>query len=279
MEQKEGDVQKYVFRIVGLSRSGNHAIINWIINQLQGDYLFLNCTEPKYNPYDTARPLDKEGYTYRTNLYNFELNREKKGNFSKKKYLLFSHEDCFLGSLNKKEERKKIAGWVGSSEVQKDILIIRDPFNLFASRAKAGLLLGNIADHTTRPISEKVLCRIYKQHAREFLGENNNLRNKVIINFNTWSSNENYRLKVAKALNIPFSDAGYREVTTVAGGSSFDGTNLSGMAHKMKVNERWKNYAKDDNYWSLFDQELLEFSRKIFGNTPPAQFFEERNRK
>ncbi|MDT0676619.1 hypothetical protein [Autumnicola musiva] len=269
---REKTNQNAEFRIIGLSRSGNHAIINWIINQLNGKYCFLNCTEPKYNPFLTARPLTEEGEVYQTNIENFDLEKERQGNFTSKDYLLYNHEDCFLGPLEKtNKSQHKI--WVGNSLHQRNIIILRDPFNLFASRIKSGLLRGHYPGHGGKPISILTLQRIYKQHAREFLN-GKYLKNKVLINYNSWTSSSQYRRQIAQDLEISFSDEGFNEVTEVAGGSSFDGTSFSGKAQKMNLHDRWKKFAEDKEYWAMFDSEMIELTKKIFGNIPPVAFAE-----
>lgn len=268
-------INRNELRIVGLSRSGNHAVINWIISQLQGSYCFLNCTEPKHNPFLTARPWNDKEEVFQTNISDFNLQKEQVGEFSEKNHLLYSHEDCFLGSLNKKSFLDNRKQWIGPSELQRDILIVRDPFNLFASRIKSGLILGHYTHHGTRPISTLTLKRIYKQHAGEFLGRRKAMKNKVGINFNVWASKKEYRWQIAEKLNIPFTDVGFTEVPGVAGGSSFDGTRLSGQAHKMNLNDRWKKFASDESFWELFDPEIVELSIEIFGETAPASYYRE----
>lgn len=255
-----------------MSRSGNHAIINWIIDQLNGRFCFLNCAEPKFNPFCTARPLGAGGKTYETNIPEFDLQQERQGDFSEKDYLLYSYEDCFLGTLNHTTFRNNRKKWVGRSEENKNLLILRDPFNLFASRIKSNLLLGH---HTygTKPISPLTLKRIYKQHAREFLGEKNYIANKKSVNFNNWASDAEYRKSIMNRLKIPFSDKGFKKVSKVAGGSSFDGVKLSGSANKMQVHSRWKEFASDDSYWELFDDELIRLTGKIFGEIPPLEYY------
>ncbi|MDT0644190.1 hypothetical protein RM553_15240 [Zunongwangia sp. F363] len=265
--------QKAEFRVVGLSRSGNHAIINWILNQINGRYCYLNCTEPKHNPFLTARPLSEEGKVYQTNIPDFNLKQEQAGEFSQKDYLLYNHEDCFLGPLQKTEKKGINENWLGASREKRNVLILRDPFNLFASRIKAGLLRGHYPGHGAKPISVQTLQRIYKQHAREFLN-NKYLKNKVLINYNSWTSSASYRKEVAEKLGISFSDEGLREVTKVAGGSSFDGTRFSGEAHKMNLHDRWKKFAEDKEYWEMFDPEMINLTVKIFGRIPPVAFAE-----
>lgn len=266
-------VQKNEFRIAGMSRSGNHAIINWIIRQINGQYLFLNCAEPKFNPYLSARPLDHMGKVYQTNINDFDLQKEQERIFSSKDYLLYNYEDCFLGPLNNKTQKAERKDWVGLSECKKDILILRDPFNMYASRLKAGFIRGHSRQHRKGLNTDSTLRRIYKQHAREFISEKNYLKNKVCVKFNSWSTDKDYRKNVAAQLNIPFTDEGFKEVSSVAGGSSFDGIDHSGKASKMEVNSRWKKFADDEEYWSFFDSELIELTRIIFGEIPPVEFY------
>lgn len=77
------------------------------------------------------------------------------------------------------------------------------------------------------------------------LGDKNYLRNKIIISYNLWEESKDYREMLSKQLAIPFTDKEFREVTEVAGGSSFDGIRFSGESHKMNINDRWKKYATD----------------------------------
>lgn len=265
-------MNKREFKFVGMSRSGNHAIINWVIQQLKGRYCFLNCVEPKYNPFLTARPLREGGKTYKTNIPSFDLQQERSGRLTDKDYLLYSYEDCFLGSVTHEIFNKNREDWLGKTTEHKTLLILRDPFNLFASRIKTGILLGHYSPGA-KPISIYNLKRIYKQHCKEFLGEKIHLENKIPVNYNRWIENKEYRKSIAEKLNISFTDEGFKEVSKVAGGSSFDRTKYAGNAHKMDLGSRWENYVDDKQYWELFDDELVDFTIKIFGEIPPVKYF------
>lgn len=248
-----------------MSRSGNHSIINWMIRQMEGTYCYLNCAEPKMNPFDTARPLSEEGFTYQTNIPEFRLDEEQKGRFSQKDHLLVSYEDCFLGPLAHPVYEQNHDGWVGSSAERVDVLVLRDPLNLLASRKKAGLLNGHYTHHGSRPISDTVLKKIYKQHARQFAGEKKYLKNKLVtVSYNRWVTDKSYRQAIAEQLGLHFSDAGINEVMEVAGGSSFDGTSFHQAAQKMDVLNRWVHYMDDQQYLQLLDLELMKTGKVLF---------------
>jgi hypothetical protein len=134
----DGYVNGTELRIVGMSRSGNHAIINWIIRQAAGRLCFLNCAEPKSNPFASARRL-VHGAPYIVNYDGFDIAAERRGILSRKAYLLHSYEDCFLGTVNSRSFAVCHEAWVGASCRRVDVLILRDPFNLFASRRKANI--------------------------------------------------------------------------------------------------------------------------------------------
>lgn len=253
-------------RVVGMSRSGNHAIINWILRQSPGRTCFLNCVEPKTNPFATARPLgDKRGVV--VNYRGFDLEAEAEGDLSAKDLLLYSYEDVFLGMVASPLFRKYHDEWIGGSAETLDVLILRDPFNLFASRFRSGLYRHGHGEPPS--VTNRTAIRIWKQHAREFAGIRTYLdRPKVAISFNQWASDSGYRHLIARQLGLDFTDAGVDDVAATAGGSSFDGTRYDGKAGEMDVFGRWRHYAGESDLWRHFDDEVHELSDGIFGHLP-----------
>ena len=240
---------------MGMSRSGNHAILNWILRQTEGDACFLNCAEGKCNPFATARALH-HGLPYSSNHGEFDWERERAGDFAPKQWLIHSYEDAFLGYVCHRDFEEQHDSWVGASQWRYDVLILRDVFNLFASRYQAGLAV----------VSARTALRIWKQHAREFLGQSRYLKQaRVLINYNRWVSERAYRQGVAAQLGLTFTDAGIHCVQGTGGGSSFDGLHYDGRAGQMRVLERWRVYAEDRAFWRLFDAEAIALARQIFG--------------
>jgi hypothetical protein len=245
--------------VIGMSRSGNHAIIGWIMAQAKGRVLFLNCVQGKYNPFLTARPLKDDDGAIAT--YPVDLEKERRRRFSRKDLLIYSHEDHFLGHACSDLFEYYHDGFVGKSKRRLDVLILRDPFNLFASRLRSGY--GEVPHATA--------LRMWKQHAREFLGLTRRLKHgPVLILYNRWVLDRAYRQELAEALGLRFSDAGVNRVAACAGGSSFDGLSQDGRAQKMKVFERWRHYAGERRYRELFDAEVFSLSERIFGRIVPA---------
>ena len=247
-------------RTIGLSRSGTHAICQWIMAQAEGRLCYLNCTEGKANPYQTARPM-ASGWPYEVNYSEFDIEAEQAGRFSQKDYLIFGHEDSFLGHACSPQYERQHDQWVGESAERYDVLILRDPFNLFASRLR----------QPHQMVKPKTAVRIWKQHARQFLQRPDRLRHTpVLINYNQWFTDVDYRRQVAQQMGLRFTDEGRDRVPTVFGGSSFDGLQYDGRASQMKVLERWRYWIDDEAYTSLFDEELLSLSEALFGSMPAA---------
>lgn len=250
-------------RLVGMSRSGNHALVNWILAQTSGRACFLNCAEPGSNPFRSARPLD-DGAVCHASYPEFDLEREREGHFTFKKLLLYSHEDCFLGYVRKTDDEFLHDQWHGPSRRRVDVLLLRDPFNLFASRIKT----------TNQQESQRTALRIWKQHAREYLGQRTLLRDdRLLVSYNRWVADAAYRRSIAEALGLDFSDAGRQDVPRVAAGSSFDGRAFHGRAADMNVTERWRWLEHSPLLPELFDRQTLELADRIFGPVCSEAFY------
>lgn len=186
--------------------------------------------------------------------------------FSRKDWLIYSYENCFLGTVCSTEFRRRRQDWLGPSERRTDLLVLRDPFNLFASRIRwSRTIRQRYPEHPLRN-SLSTTRRIWKQHAREALRERQHLsRDRVLVRFNRWATDRAYRRDLAHRLGLDFTDAGIEHVPGVAGGSSFDGRGYDGRARDMPVLERWRLLADDPEYVDCFDQETVELSERLFG--------------
>lgn len=249
-------------RVIGLRRTGNHALINWIAQQQNGVVWCLNNLPVDENPY-------RHRYEYPEKsdpLWQVErLLPEAQGHFTAKDCLIYSYEDYPLESIVSKKYEKKHDMYVGKSLKRYDLLIIRDPFNLIASRLKSGKI--DVKTET------KDMVDLWIDYAKEFLGETEYLnQSKICLNYNEWFQNVEYRKEIANQLELEFSDRGKDEVSYHGGGSSFDRRKLEGKATQMDVLNRWKHFCDDPNYRQLLNnQQLIEYSERIFGQIPGTE--------
>ncbi|MDF2095361.1 hypothetical protein [Aquibaculum arenosum] len=246
-------------RILGLSRSGNHAIIDWILAQLSGRWLFQNCVVPEQDPFAGARPTD-HGACHESNLAGFDPEGVEPGELD---HLLFSQEDCFLrsawGERATEIQESAIEQRLGSIGTRIDLLILRDPYNLFASRRRFNGTL----------LPEATALRVWKQHARAFLGLRTCLSHRFLaVSYNRWCRDPGYRQRLAEQLGLNFTDARVDAVPAVGGGSSFDGQDYHGQASRMAVHKRWRHFADDPRFRRLFDDQTKELAYRTHGPPP-----------
>ena len=248
-------VNQKEIRVVGLKRSGNHAIINWIRKHHHGEVWHLNKIPVKRNPYRFLyEHYPKE-----------KLKQEAKGNFTQKDCLIYSYEDHALEQITDNEFERKSEQYLGKSAIQYDVLILRDPFNLLASRFKKGYIKVKCPDRT--------LVELWISYAQEYLAETHLLtNNKIVVNYNQWFIDVGYRQQLADQLNVKFFDTGFNDVKGQGGGSSFDGIIFRGKAAEMDVLNRWKVFADDPQYQKLINHaELRDYSERIFGHIPGTE--------
>lgn len=238
--------------VAALQRSGHHAIINWIVANSAGPACFLNDCRPKLNPFLTC--AEDEG---------IEL--------AAKNLLIYNYEDRELGELFTLEFMDNRTRWFGKSERSIHVLVMRDPFNNFASKYRWAVN-GTKWTPETEWIT-RALPGLWKSYAKEFVGLTNFMpAPKVFLNYNRWFTDDKYRDEMASRLELVSTDQGLSEVAKWGPntwGDSFDNMDFDGRALEMKVLERWRCFADDPVFKDLFrDSELLSLSEKIFGAIP-----------
>ena len=249
------------------------------MSQCTGNALLLNDAVPNTNPFFTMEEFQhfRSGKALRQIEFwentqvdrrsmHVNLYREILEYFPIVEYLLFSYEDKYFSDIVTTNFEINHDHWLGESKRRLDLLIIKDPFNFFASRLKKWSTLTGIQNPDE-------LVRLWKTYANEFLGVTNYLDNeKICISYNDWFTSKTYREVLAKKIGIIFTDKGIDQVSSIGGGSSFDGMKYQGQARNMRVLERWRNYAENEVFRSFFmDGELLELSHCIFGEIPGTE--------
>ncbi len=276
-------------RFFGIRRSGNHAVIGWIFDNYPGVVIHCNDINQKYckkineinqiDPYICFGNIHLKGVNYWTckqkilGLIKNLITRNKTLGFSIKDPLLkkesiryIKHKDCLILSYEDRhlaqvcsvQFESQRESLLGQSEKRYDILLLRDPYNLFASLMKAKFI---------SPKNKQYYVDLWKEYAREYIGETNNLsQTKIVINYNQWFSDIEYRNNLSKKLEFQALNTTYKKVPSFGKGSSFSGTEFNNNAQEMPVLDRWK-YFKDDAFYKeiLADAELVNLSEQIFG--------------
>jgi hypothetical protein len=150
---------------------------------------------------------------------------------------------------------------IGRFDKRRRILVLRDPFNMFASRIK--LFGKNNIDKWVQ---------LWKQHARSVV---DHVSTFDFVDYNRWFENKTYRNELADRFHLSKADAYLNRVATKANGSSFDGTAYDGKGQSMKIGERWKQMLDNDVFIkAVTDVEVIDLAREIFGEIEPILHLE-----
>jgi len=250
--------------VFGMKRTGNHGIIGWLSFLFPEPVYFINnvrhFTDPfaknhEFRRYRALNVVDLHKKRYPDTTFSTDIR------LAEKKTLLLSYEDVPLDALAERPIIEDKVAKLGASAHSTTILLLRDHYNLIASRMQMYRKEGS-------PVSVKRMKRdldLWKVYAREFLGETSYLGDGLLrISYNNWFSSKPYRQLLATQLDLPFSDEGLEILPPQ--GSSFDSKELLGGAQRMAVLERWKAFKDDPIYEeAVRDVEAAELNERLFG--------------
>lgn len=260
-------------QVFGLRRSGNHALLAWLMANLSKPAHFLNNVDPFTDPFigfhnatlPNTVPIQKP-------MTEAEVEALRA---AAKHCLVYSYEHLPLGQLRQRPLLADHDAMVGRSGRTQRLLILRDFWNWMASRSKQFLnrgvedpqrLLRHLAHETT----------LWKQYAREFEGDTQLIERDgfVTVKYNEFVASPEAREKLLTTLGLPVRTLSIDYVPDLGLGSSFDGTAYSGQAQKMDVVGRWKYLAQEPLLsaslatWRA-DDELLALNERLFGLRDP----------
>lgn len=224
------DIQiKTLVSVVGVSRSGIHALCEWILDQFEEPTLYLQNQRPFSRFVHRNHNSMPDSNVCLINIIDEDMNRCNK----------------FPEYCNQL-----------STEQCHHILILRDPFNWLASYMHHGRI-----KHKKKAFFYGKML-LWKESAKSFLEENEYIK----VRYDDWFLSAAYRKKLSSTLGGTFSDDKINHVPPDAKGSSFDGLDFDGRAQDMKVFDRWKHCANDKTYRSLLDAEVFDLAQEIFGS-------------
>jgi hypothetical protein len=241
-----------LFLMHGMKRSGNHAIINWLLPQL--DCVHFNNLIP-LGPILRGRPMPiSEPFAAWRHAQEQRIGTPLRR-------LLVSLEDHDLGTMPFTDVDVPI----------RRLLVLRNPRQLFASRLRKAFRVDMPAyPRRAGPILQRAVA-LWKQHARCYLGEHAAFPGRIAVSYDSWFADVDYRRAISAALGTTFVDAGFGKVSAEGGGSSFDGTGFDGRGHLMSVGDR--DASLEPHERELLDQvfgddELRELDRQFVNADP-----------
>lgn len=243
------------YTIAGIRRSGIHAVSDWIFAQFRGPAMMLNDVLPGKDP-----------------RKNFSGNTVARGGVAaqdeSKDCLLVIYEDRPLSTVAQSE----VQHFLGASRATHCLVVLRDPFNLLASRLRWQRKPGAAPE-----LMDALRGRdLWIDYSREYLGDRPaDWPGALWINYNRWVYDPQYRTEVGQSLGLPEPARPSRGVSPFGGGSSFDGMGYDGRADQMQLLQRWREFIDEPGYLKLLaHSELLGASARIFGVEPFLPIYE-----
>ncbi len=213
-----------LWTIAGVRRSGIHAVVNWIRAALGEPHVLLN------------------------NVHLASLNaKERNTVFSKgfatsdsaDEHVLVVFEDKRLHRVIKSPLLKRIGG-----DRRKHLVVLRDPYNLAASR------LQRTRRRHNRDTDPRRVAELWPDHARH-----NKTWTRCV--YNRWFVDESYRSELATTLGLPTCPPLPNRIARAGHGSSFDGVRYDGRTREMPVVDRWRKFVDDREYQQLVQHSTL----------------------
>lgn len=239
------------FIVLGIQRSGNHLIIDWLCRGIKHPIHFNNMY---LNKKSRLVPMEVKHYSFDNKDMSWDSSLSLKSNFKQldpsKVLLIYSFENINIHSWS-----------ISYPNAILKLIVLRDPANFLASLMKM---------NGERKRNYKRLMKIYKEYLR--ISNSTEIKSFLFINYNEFIINENYRKSISKKIknhNFQKADEALNHIPKFGGGSSFSG--VTGEISPETQFTRWKNYMHNQKYLSLLkDPELKILSKSFFGNNLPG---------
>ena len=214
----------------GIRRSGIHAISYWIVSNM--------------NYYE-----DSQAYVDKKILINDIRVKKNQPKPDEGKVQLLIHESWDINKqsqliYNPSQERCK----------NKIVIMLRDPFNWFASFCKK--FERNIG----------IRKSMWIKYAENFFLDECEKKDVILVKYNKWFLDKRYRNKIAAKIGFVNKDNYINFVPKDASGSSFDKRKYLGRGNKMDVVNRWnrdKYIESKVRAWAKANKKVIRYSEKM----------------
>lgn len=229
-----------IWIVAGMRRSGIHAFTDWFMAGLEGPTLLLNNVRLNSLHHDKRCVTFSKGYESST---------------GENEHIVVVFEDKRLPSVRSAPLLRCLGG---PDDEQKHLVVIRDPYNLAASRLRRSRT-------GRRGMPPQSVARLWPRHAQHGM-------KWTPCVYNRWFTDETYRSELAGTLRLSFCPSLPTHVARPGRGSSFDGLKYDGRPQEMQVLDRWRAYADDPEYRRLVsDPRLATLSEKLCGFPNPLE--------
>lgn len=244
----------------GMKRSGNHALCNWLNSN--NDFMFFNNIIPLAAILRGEKEVPPPAPMKRWLIH--------RGKWPYLNYLRSHGRNLLFGIEDHPLDLQPFSDLPADA---RHVLLLRDPYNLFASRIRKSALVNNHSyAREPGPLFDRAVD-LWKTYAREFVGQTTTLPESTTrVYFNRWVADLAYRQEIAESLGLQIDSTATGKVSDHGGGSSFDSVKYDGRADRMPVFDRVEQL--NDNERELFrvienDIEISELHAAVEGAATP----------
>ena len=222
---------------LGIHRSGNHGLLNWIIGNLTGKVIHINALAhsdltPELFEENSRKPNTTDAEKDFTGL-----------EYSERNWVNFHHADWLILSLESVKIRKmkdKLVDFCKRTNC-KSVLLLRDPLNNAASMYKIRRSRDFSVERAGSSVGDVLEC--WEQHAEEMVDEEPLWTTRIL--FNRWIVDPDFRDQIMSEMGLTNSDSGFGKISG-HGRSSFDQNQDD--AGKLNLEGRFKSMISDQGF-------------------------------
>jgi len=234
--------------VLGIRRSGNHAIASWVRPQLNhnviryfNDHYYntlsfdINTSSKRVYQYkyigNKMKVIDNEKIDINKTIYNFF------GLENQSLSLFNENYDKWKKNINIKIETDENLNCKFFDNDNKQIVIIRNPWNNMASEIQW------YYNGRNYNVPQNKLIELWNEYYDYFINKKDD--KFVFIIYDKWFIDEEYRKSISEKIGLSFSDENLNLIEKTGNGSSFTKRLYDGHAQQMNVLNRYeetKNY-------------------------------------
>tara|TARA_Y100000592_G_C5482355_1_gene326443 strand:+ start:9736 stop:10470 length:735 start_codon:yes stop_codon:yes gene_type:complete len=234
--------------LLALSRSGHHAVLNWLIKQFKGSTIHYNNCELGWEDRELIPGGGRKVFynEYGEIVKNLESPQNK----------AYSIETFDMEDYQKFD--------FDTFDVDHVVLVVRNFYNWIASSAISNAKSIEYEWQDYRGRTQPPTPTLWLKQAKELIGDSDIIKlPKTLISYDDWFDSEEYRIDICKQMNLSYSNKGLEEVPKFGDGSGFNGFNFDGNAQKMNVLNRWQSVAPE-LLEKFYQEDIDSLNKRIF---------------
>ncbi|MEL6119881.1 MAG: hypothetical protein AAFR49_09385 [Pseudomonadota bacterium] len=228
-----------IFRVFGLRRSGNHAIINWLSRNAPGRTIFFNNCRAGQSPFAAHNGIEVDGKKVGHPGADANPHVQEAGEGAS---VFVSYENLMPST----PRRKPISGPLDLEDITRDVIIARDFLNWAASLVKKVQGNAELSAHQRMAFALR-LVDVYGDMLD--LATQEDPSPPVIIRYDAWLEDANYRADVLQKMGFEQQDDSTGRVEAYGNGSSFQPEATD--AQELRPLDRWKAMHDDPEYRTI----------------------------